>query len=272
MSDDGREHGDFTASDGVKIHYISMGDEGSWVVLVHGYTGSAEGNWCANGVAAALAERHRVVAIDCRNHGRSDKPTPGGPGKPEDVVELMDHLGIERAHVHGYSMGGMITGRLLSLIPDRMITAAFGGSGIRETDEEWVARVPPDVDGTDPDEATASRNLRISAAMNNGLSRADAETTADAPREPRPPVTPERARRMGMGTGTLDLREIAIPVLAINGEFDRPLAKTHRMWRELRDFTSVVLPGKSHLTAIVPGYMPSEYLAVTVRFVDSNDG
>ena len=51
MTDDGRKHGWFTMSDGVKIHYVTMGDTGSWVVLIHGYTGSAEGNWFANGIA-----------------------------------------------------------------------------------------------------------------------------------------------------------------------------------------------------------------------------
>src|SRR5947209_3016548 len=223
--DDGREHGYFTASDGVKLHYVRLGDAGSWVVLIHGYTGSAEGNWFANGIAQALAEGHRVVAIDCRNHGKSDKPEPGGPGNAEDVVELMNHLGIERAHIHGYSMGGMLTGRLLTLIPDRMITAGFGGSGVREADEDLAKLVPDDSDSVDPEEAVASRNLR----------------------------------------------KVAIPVLAINGEYLRPLAKTHRLWRELHDFTNVVLPGKSHLTAIVAGYMPPDYLKATVRFIDSND-
>ena len=268
MVDDGREHGWFTTSDGVKLHYVRLGDAGSWVVLIHGYTGSAEGNWFANGIAGALAERHRVIAIDCRNHGRSDKPVPGGPGKAEDVVEMMDHLGIERAHIHGYSMGGLLTARLLSLIPDRVITAGFGGSGVTEVDEEFSAKVPADIEATDPDEARASRNLRISAAMNNGMSREEAEAAANAPRPPRAPLSPERARALGAG---LDLRKVDIPVLAINGEYDRPLAKTHRMWRELRDFTNVVLPGKSHLTAIVAGSMPPEYRRAVVRFIDSND-
>lgn len=271
MADDGREHGWFTTTDGVKIHYVTLGDTGSWVVLIHGYTGSAEGNWFANGIAQALADRHRVVAIDCRNHGKSDKPVKGGPGKAEDVVELMDHLGIERAHVHGYSMGGGLTGRLLTLIPDRMITAGFGGSGVREADEEFRGLVPADVDATDPDEATASRNLRISAAMNNGMSREEAEAAADKPREPRQApagLNPEQMRRAAL---EIDLRKVSIPVLAINGEYDRPLAKTHRLWRELNDFTNVVLPGKSHLTAIVAGSMPPEYLKATVRFIDAND-
>jgi pimeloyl-ACP methyl ester carboxylesterase len=261
-----REHGEFTMSDGVKIHYLRAGESGSWVVLVHGYTGTAEGNWFANGVAQALASRHRVVALDCRNHGRSDKPTKGGPGRAKDVIELMNHLGIERAHVHGYSMGGLITARLLTLIPERLITAGFGGSGIPEVDDEFIARVSPDVKGVDPDEAAASRDLRISAAINNGMSREEAEAAANEPREVRLPAGD--TRRLGLD---IDLRKVDIPVLAINGEYDRPLAMTHRMWRELRDFTHVVLPGKSHLTAIVASSMPPEYPHAVVRFIDSND-
>ena len=274
------EHGWFTMSDGVKIHYVTSGTQGSWVVLIHGYTGSAEGNWYANGVAAALTDKHRVVAIDCRNHGKSDKPTPGGPGRAKDVIELMNHLGIERAHVHGYSMGGMITSRLMALIPDRLITAGFGGSGVRETDDEFRALVPKDVDGVDPEEATASRTLRIANAMNNGMTREEAEAAADTARAPRRQLNADattgdattgdagQAQRAAI---ELDLRKIDIPVLAINGEYDRPMAKTHRLWRELRDFTSVVLPGKSHLTAIMAGTIPPEYAASLVRFIDSND-
>jgi len=46
---------------------------------------------------------------------------------------LMDHLKIPKAHLHGYSMGGGIVGRLMAMIPDRIITAGFGGSGSRWT-------------------------------------------------------------------------------------------------------------------------------------------
>src|SRR5882724_12332867 len=99
-------HEFFTTSDGIKIHYMQLGRAGSYVILIHGYTGSAEGNWFRNGIAELLAANHRVVALDCRNHGRSDKPVPNGPGRAEDVIELMDHLKIQRAHIHGYSMGG----------------------------------------------------------------------------------------------------------------------------------------------------------------------
>src|SRR5499427_11114585 len=124
----------FTTSDHVRIHYLTMGDRGSWVVLIHGYTDSAQRMWFATGIAQVLAKKHRVVALDNRNHGESDKPVPNGPGLAQDVVELMDHLNIARAHIHGYSMGGALTGQLLAMIPQRFITAGFGGSGLAETD------------------------------------------------------------------------------------------------------------------------------------------
>ena len=109
----------FTVSDGVKIHYYTLGKKGPWVMLVHGYIDSAKRMWLGTGIAEALAVNHRVVALDNRNHGYSDKPTPRGPGRAEDVLELMDHLKIDKAHIHGYSMGGGITGRILASNPER---------------------------------------------------------------------------------------------------------------------------------------------------------
>ncbi len=266
-------HGYFTASDGVKIHYVQLGKEGSHVVLIHGYLGNAQGNWFDNGIAQALAEKHRVVAIDCRNHGLSDKPQLRGWGKAEDVIEMMDHLGIERAHFHGYSMGGGITGRLLASHPERFITAGFGGSGIREVDpdmREMAAAL--DKEGTDPDEAVVLRGLRIRSAMDNGMSREEAEKLAEAPVQ-RPARRTSSSGRAASTRSALeiDLTKVTIPVLAINGGYDRAYSKTHRMWRELSNFTNVVLPGKSHLTAIAAPYMPKEYVESLVAFVDAND-
>src|SRR5712692_7797960 len=92
--------GFFTTSDGVKIHYLTLGSSGSWVVLIHGYSDTAQRMWFATGIAPVLASNHRVVALDNRNHGQSDKPQPGGAGRAQDIVELMDHLKIEKAHIH----------------------------------------------------------------------------------------------------------------------------------------------------------------------------
>ncbi len=256
----------YTTKDGVRIHYLVQG-KGVPVVLIHGYTGNAEGNWFRNGIAQALARNHQVVALDCRNHGKSDKPQPNGFGRADDVIELMDHLKIAKAHIHGYSMGGGIVAQLMARVPDRFITAGFGGSGVPETDPKMQAQVPPDKTGRDPQEAEASRRLRILRAMDNGMSREEAEKHAGDPAPPRPAI-PAADRPQGP---PLDLTKITFPVLAINGELDRPNAKTHRMQRELKNFTNVVLPGKSHLTAIAAPYMPKEYLESVVKFVNEND-
>jgi pimeloyl-ACP methyl ester carboxylesterase len=103
--------------------------------------------------------------------------------------------------------------------------------------------------------------------MDMGMSRQEAERQASAPPTPRPsPAASPAARPL-----EIDLAKIDFPVMAVNGEFDRPIAKTHRLWRELKEFTNVVLPGKSHLTAIAAPYMPKEYLESVVRFVDAHD-
>jgi pimeloyl-ACP methyl ester carboxylesterase len=262
------EHKYFKTSDGVKIHFMVKG-KGTPVILIHGYTGSAEGNWFSNGIADALAVNHMVIAIDCRNHGLSDKPQPMGPGKAEDVIELMDHLKIQKAHLHGYSMGGGIVGRLMGMIPDRIITAGFGGSGVQEVDPEWRAKAPKDKEGRDPLEDEASAKLRTRRAKDLGVTLEEYQKRlAERQEQQRGALAAASARPAGP---QLDLTKITFPVMAVNGEFDRPLAKTVRLHRELRDFTNVVLPGKSHLTAIMAGYMPKEYLESVVKFINSND-
>lgn len=246
----------FTASDGIKIHYLMLGDHGSPVVLVHGYTGSADGNWFLNGIAQALAENHRVVAIDCRGHGESDKPHESGKyggQMAKDVFELMDHLKIQKAHIHGYSMGGFITSQLMALDPARFITASFGGSGVPETDPDQLAKVPADKTESDPQEAEARSKL------------------SNAPHRDEQALTAVRGSWGNVDRSKLDLTKIQFPVLAINGEFDKPNQKTHRMQRELANFKSVILPGKSHLTAIMADYMPQEYITELTAFINKND-
>jgi pimeloyl-ACP methyl ester carboxylesterase len=164
----------------------------------------------------------------------------------------MDHLKIQKAHVHGYSMGGFIVTQLLAQAPDRFITASYGGSGVPEVDDKHQAEVPADEPGPDPQEAEARNTL------------------GNAPND-REALAAVRQGWASIGRGNIDLTTIKIPVLAINGQFDGPNAKTHRMQRELADFEAVVLPGKSHLTAIMAGYMPPEYTESLVKFINEHD-
>jgi pimeloyl-ACP methyl ester carboxylesterase len=116
---------------GVKIRYVVQGT-GEPVVLIHGLSASALLNWQLPGIMPTLAKDHQVIALDLPGHGGSDKPTKPeayGPQMAEDVVLLLDHLKIKQAHVVGYSLGGMITVKLLTLHPDRVLSAAVCGMG-----------------------------------------------------------------------------------------------------------------------------------------------
>lgn len=120
----------FFDSNGVRLRYVEQG-QGPAIVLMHGYTGTLDRHWINNGVFANLAKDHRVIAFDLRGHGKSGKPhEPGAYGETmaADVVRLLDHLKIERAHVIGYSLGAMIAGRVATMHPGRLISVAYVAS------------------------------------------------------------------------------------------------------------------------------------------------
>jgi pimeloyl-ACP methyl ester carboxylesterase len=141
---DERVVGSYFDSKGVRIHYTDEG-QGEPVILIHGFAANADWNWRAPGVLGAIRDSgYRVIAPDMRGHGLSDKPeTPEAYGgeMAEDIVRLMDHLGIAKAHVIGYSMGAFITLKLITLHPDRLLSASPGGAGWQKADSENVAKL-----------------------------------------------------------------------------------------------------------------------------------
>lgn len=128
-------------SAGVRIRYVEQGS-GTPIVLMHGYTGTLDRHFIANGVFANLAKDHRVIAIDLRGHGKSGKPYAAaayGEEMARDVVRLLDHLKIQRAHIGGYSLGGMIAGRLAVLHPERLLSVVYIASlPLRDGDTEMA--------------------------------------------------------------------------------------------------------------------------------------
>lgn len=99
-----------------------MRGAGPAVVLLHG-TSANHAVWEA--VGDRLAERATVIALDQRGHGRSDKPATGyaGPDFADDVVTVLDALGIERALVGGHSLGGRNAWLAAFRHPDRVAGA-----------------------------------------------------------------------------------------------------------------------------------------------------
>jgi pimeloyl-ACP methyl ester carboxylesterase len=119
----------FFDSNGVRIRFVEQGT-GSPVVMLHGYTGTADRHFVANGFFAQVAKDHRAIAMDLRAHGKSGKPHDPemyGDELANDVARLLDHLKIAKAHLVGYSLGAVIAGRLVTTNPDRLLSVAFIG-------------------------------------------------------------------------------------------------------------------------------------------------
>ena len=121
----------FFDSDGVQIHYTDTG-EGAPLILIHGFAMNVK-RWESGGVIDAFTDRgYRVLAMDARGHGQSDRPhDPAAYGEqiPLDVVRLIDHLGLEQAYVVGHSMGAIITNKVRELAPEKVRAAVLGGAG-----------------------------------------------------------------------------------------------------------------------------------------------
>lgn len=120
--------------DGFDIAFIDEG-AGEPILLIHGFASNHFVNWISPGWVKTLRDAgYRVIALDNRGHGRSTKshdPRDYTPDKmAQDAAALLDHLGIDRAHVMGYSMGARVAAFLALAHPERVATLIFGGLGI----------------------------------------------------------------------------------------------------------------------------------------------
>lgn len=235
----------FTASDEVGIHYRRWDGTpgGTPVMLHHGFMSHGALNWEATGVVEALtAVAGPVVTLDARGHGRSDKPTEPaafGEGRmADDLVELCDHLNLERFDVVGYSMGGLVA-LLVAEEDPRVRRLAVGGLGAKlvEGGLEAMATSGPEVaealEADDPDTVTdpVARSFRAFADS------VDADRLALAAH-----VRSVRRRQ-------IELDAIRVPTLVLAGDAD-PLARDPDVLADaLPDARLVVVPG-DHLRAV----------------------
>jgi pimeloyl-ACP methyl ester carboxylesterase len=131
-ADDAGTKNQFFDSAGVKIRYLIEGNkDGEPVVLIHGLAANVEIQWTT--IRAELGKDYRIIALDLRGHGLSGKPHESGkygPELAEDVIRLLDHLHVKKAHVVGYSLGGAVALHLAVRYPDRVLSATLGGMGV----------------------------------------------------------------------------------------------------------------------------------------------
>lgn len=125
-------------SDGVRIAYIDVpasGGTGDPVLLIHGFASNHAVNWVNTTWVRTLTQAgYRTIALDNRGHGESEKlydpARYGSEDMAGDAVRLLDHLGIERADIMGYSMGARITAHLALDHAARVRSALIGGLGL----------------------------------------------------------------------------------------------------------------------------------------------
>lgn len=258
----------FLDSDGVHLRYVVRGS-GPPVLLVHGFSTDIELSWAGLGILDSLAARYQVIALDQRGHGASDKPhDPAAYGTHfvGDLVRLLDHLKIERAHVIGYSMGALVTLNLVTRHPERVTSAVLGGSGWRPAElgrPDFVSAWIPALDRAARGEITVLQALlgtdsppfppQVVAAVNRN--------------DPRALAAVLRGDSTLRTVTAQQLRAVTVPMLAVVGEADDwARADVERMAGVLTRLEVTIVPGANHLSATADPL----FLRSIMRFLDSH--
>ncbi len=118
------------------MHYVDSGT-GEPVVLVHGFS-QTHAIWLDTPLYEDLVRDYRVIAVDLRGHGDSDKPHEPmayGLNLQSDLIGLLDYLGIDKAHFVGFSLGASVVGDAVVANPHRVQTATMGSGFFTSWDE-----------------------------------------------------------------------------------------------------------------------------------------
>jgi pimeloyl-ACP methyl ester carboxylesterase len=227
--------------DGVEIAFLDEG-EGEPIVLVHGFASTAQVNWVHPGWVTTLTRAgRRVIALDNRGHGASSKlydPAAYHSARmAEDVRALLDHLGINRADVMGYSMGARITAFFALAHPARLRRAVLGGLGMHLVEgvglPEKVAEAleaPSLADVHDP----TGRTFRAFAEQ----TKSDLAALAACIRGSRQVLT--RA----------EVAQINAPVLVAVGSKDKVAGSAPELTALLPAGRALDIPGRDHMLAV----------------------
>lgn len=239
-------------SNGVQIRYVEQGT-GEPVLLIHGYTSSIETGWIDNGVFQNLARDYHVVAFDLRGHGKSGKPYDPAAYRDDllqDAIRLLNHLGIRRAHVVGYSLGAIITAKLLTTNSERFLTATLGGqAGYRNWKPEYdrsAERYATELEGEVP-----FRGLVVSMTPRDEPKRTEEDIRARsaalaAINDVKALAAYYRAGTRHLNSTDEETAAIKVPVLGIIGSLDN-VPSMKQLQSILPSLKLVVIDGATHV-------------------------
>jgi len=225
----------------VELAYLDEGD-GDPIVLVHGFASNKEVNWVLPGWVATLTRAgRRAIALDNRGHGAStklyDPALYHSDLMADDIRALLDHLGIARADVMGYSMGARNTAFLALAQGERVRSAILGGLGIRLIKgvglPESIANAleaPSADDVTDPQ----GRMFRIFADQ----TKSDRLALAACIRGSRQLLSPSDAAR------------ITVPVLIAVGTKDNIAGSPHELAALMPRARAIDIPDRDHMLSV----------------------
>ncbi len=224
---------------GQHLYYEIHGEEGTPLVLLHGGVLTIELNFA--GLIPTLAKSHRVIACEFQGHGHTPDTDRDMTYAhfASDVVGLLDHLGIDRAHVLGHSMGGGVALELAVHHPDRLLSVVPVSASVRP-------------DGAHPDLADPS-TYATSPIMPTAQDFADmGEAYARvSPHPERFEGLPERTMTTATTwTGWTDeqLAGITAPVLIVQGDDDFTLNSHAALMKDLIPSSQLaILPGTTHM-------------------------
>lgn len=136
---------EYVKTNGIKLHYLDYGGEGPTLVLAHGLTANAHS--FEGLVEAGLADYLRVIAVDLRGRGLSDKPASGYALEDHacDMLGLLDALGLQDVIFGGHSYGGALAYVMAAEYPER-VTRCIAIDAPAETDPAILDQIQPVLD------------------------------------------------------------------------------------------------------------------------------